>query len=83
MVNLKFPNLEWTNEVTPIKQSMSVFITMITGIILVAMLVGATIKIESLKIDLVILIITLVLALITIILYKIMNKIGEETFKKL
>ena len=83
VVNLKFPNLEWTNEVTPIKQSMSVFITMITGVILVGILVGATIKIESLKIDLVILIITLVLTLVTIILYKIMNKIGEETFKKL
>ena len=31
MLNLKYPNLNWTNEITPIKQSMSVFVSMFGG----------------------------------------------------
>lgn len=30
-LNLKYPNLKWTNEITPIKQSMSVFVSMFGG----------------------------------------------------
>ena len=35
MLNLKAPNLPWTNEVVPIKQSMSVMLTMFGGMGLV------------------------------------------------
>lgn len=31
VLNLKYPNLNWTNEITPIKQSMSVFVSMFGG----------------------------------------------------
>lgn len=31
ILNLKYPNLTWTNEITPIKQSMSVFVSMFGG----------------------------------------------------
>ncbi len=31
MLNLKYPNLKWTNEITPIKQSMSVFVSVFGG----------------------------------------------------
>lgn len=31
MLNLKYPNLKWTNEITPIKQSMSVFVCLFGG----------------------------------------------------
>ena len=31
VLNLKYPNLKWTNEITPIKQSMSVFVSMFGG----------------------------------------------------
>lgn len=31
MLNLKYPNLKWTNEITPIKQSVSVFVSVFGG----------------------------------------------------
>ena len=80
VVNLIFPNLEWTNEVTPIKQSMSVFITMIVGLILSGVLIGLTLILDSLQMNFVISIITLILTFVTILLYKFMNKIGKKTF---
>ena len=39
-VNLKFPNLHWTNELTAVKQSVSVLITMFASIALIALCVG-------------------------------------------
>ena len=30
-MNLKFPNLNWTNEAVPVKQSMSVFVSLFGG----------------------------------------------------
>ncbi len=33
--NLKFPNLHWTNETAPVKQSMSVFLTLFGGWVLI------------------------------------------------
>lgn len=41
MLNLKTPNLKWTNEITPIKQSMSVFICLFGGWIYSAVIMGA------------------------------------------
>ena len=40
VANLKFPNLEWTNEIVPIKQGMSVIITMLGGMCFVFLLGG-------------------------------------------
>jgi ABC-2 type transport system permease protein len=39
-VNLKFPNLHWTNEVAVVKQSLSTFIDLFGGIAIFALLVG-------------------------------------------
>lgn len=40
MLNLKFPNLSWTNELVPIKQGLPVFIAMFGGWLLTAALAG-------------------------------------------
>ncbi len=39
-LNLKFPNMHWTNEIATVKQSVSVLITMLSSIILIGLCVG-------------------------------------------
>lgn len=68
--NLKFPVLNWDNEVRVVKQSASVLVSMLTGI-LCSMLPGvAVVLLQSVNINLVMAVITAVLFLVTGILYQ-------------
>ncbi len=40
LLNLKMPNLEWTNEIVPIKQGVSVLISIFGGYLLIALFTG-------------------------------------------
>ena len=47
IMNLLKPNLDWTNEVIPIKQSMSVFVAMFGGWILIAVFAVAYVLLDD------------------------------------
>lgn len=47
IMNLKRPNLNWTNETTPIKQSLSTFVVTFSGIIINALLFLAYFKLRN------------------------------------
>ena len=46
-MNLLKPNLDWTNEVIPIKQSMAVFVAMFGGWILIAVFAVAYVLLDD------------------------------------
>jgi ABC-2 type transport system permease protein len=84
LFNLRYPNLVWTNESIPIKQGMSVIITMFTGIILSA-LIGAVYYLAAKKIS-VFLFLTVTaaaFALLTFISDKFLKNRGEKALCEL
>lgn len=46
-INLKMPNLNWSNEIVPIKQSLGVMICLFGGWVIIAILVGLYILLQS------------------------------------
>ena len=83
LVNLKFPNLEWTNEATVIKKSISTTISMLVGFLSgVIPIVFVLIASESLKIHVLITWVTII-GIITLGLYIYLIRRGEYLFKKL
>lgn len=46
-INLKMPNLNWTSEIVPIKQSMSVMIALFGGWVMIAVLAGLYVLLED------------------------------------
>lgn len=83
VVNLRFPSLEWTNEVTVIKKSISTTISMVSGFlsasipVIFVLTTRDTLKIQVLSIC------VAMIGIITIGLYIYLLKKGEELFKKL
>lgn len=78
IINLKFPNLDWTNEITPIKQSMSTFIILTTGFLSVLLSIGFVLILGNIDIWIVRSIYTLIVAIINFILYKYLCRKGEK-----
>lgn len=77
IINLKFHNLDWTNEITPIKQSASTFITSIVGFLLMFISIGCILLLGNINKFLAISIYTLIVAIIDFILYRYLYINGE------
>lgn len=83
VVNLRFPNLDWTTEVTPIKQSASVIVTMLIGMLLVILLIGATVILRNLGAQLVLILVTVLVGVIDLLLYRYLKNKGVKRFIEL
>lgn len=83
IINLKFPNLDWTNEVTPIKQSMSTFITLIVGMLSIFISIGFILLLGNINKYLAISIYTSIVATIDFILYRYLYIKGEKLISSL
>lgn len=79
--NLKFPNLKWTNEAVPVKQSMGVMLTLFGGWAAVLVFGGAYYAVMSFISPVIyFIIICAVLALLCTALYKWIKTKGAEIF---
>ena len=70
LINLKFPNYDWKNEITVIRQSLSVILTLLFNIISVGILIGAILLINFIDWHIIVFIYSLVLISVTIYLSK-------------
>lgn len=83
-MNLKAPNLNWTNEIVPIKQSLSVFVSLFGGWGIVIGLGGLYFACSSFMHPLVYLIVVCVLlVLAAVLLYLWLKKKGTKVFASL
>lgn len=83
LVNLFFPKLEWTSQVSVVKQSASVFVTMIINVILLGVPLVVFILIKPSNTNLFMELVSVVLAILVFILIKVLNTVGVKKFKEL
>lgn len=84
LIGLRFAMLNWVNESIPVKQSLSMFLTLLFGFLFSVLLVlpiALTIKLMSITVYMIIL--TVLLIVINILLDKIMNTKGVKLFDNL
>jgi ABC-2 type transport system permease protein len=83
-LNLKMPNLNWTNEIVPIKQSMSVMISLFGGWVITVALAGLYALLASFLSPFVYLLLAcvLLLALCAVLIRWILTR-GAEIFASL
>lgn len=81
LVNLKFPNFNWTNETVVIKQSASAVIAVFTGMAVVGLQIVLLIFLSSYV--LAYLIYTILIAVVDVILYRMLMVWGEKRFVQL
>ncbi len=83
-VNLKMPNLEWTNEVIPIKQSLSVIIVLLGGFgVAVSFALGGYFAIKIMSAETYILAVLVLFAILSRVINTWLDKNGVEIFKNL
>ena len=83
-MNLKFPNLNWTQEVVPVKQGLSVIMTLLGGWAFVAMLgVFYYLLRNTLDADVYLFLVLLLFAALIVPLYLFINKKGSKIFETL
>ncbi len=83
-LNLKFPNLHWTQEVVPVKQSLSVTMTLLGGWAFVTMLgVMYYFLRNTLEADVYLYLVLLLFAALILPLYLFINKKGSKIFETL
>lgn len=82
LINLKLPNLNWTTEITVIKQSAAVLVVMLVGLIAAAIPVLLIIAL-SLNAVVVNAITSAVLAVVSFLLYHYLNTRGAKLFSSL
>lgn len=80
IVNLKLPKLEWTNEVSVIKQSASVLVAMIIGFISLLIPFGLSFLLSDLNGNLVMLGIGVVILVACGVMYRYIQSTGEFYF---
>lgn len=82
LMNLSFPNFTWTNEINAIKQSASVILTVVIGIVSVLLAIIFTIVLLVIIPNpiIVLIIITTVLTIINLLLYIKLNRKGTKKF---
>lgn len=84
ILNLKHNNLEWTNEVIPIKQGISVLFNMLIGtVISIAMLALSSLALTVLNCAVYMAIFVAVFILLNLVEMRWLNKKGVEIFKSL
>ncbi|NQX49200.1 hypothetical protein HQN87_28145 [Paenibacillus tritici] len=83
IVNLKLPKLEWTSEVAVIKQSAAVLVSMVIGVLTLAVPVMLFLLIEQLNGDLLMLIYGVIIAAVCAGMYRYIQTHGERLFARL
>ncbi|WP_151733472.1 putative ABC transporter permease subunit [Paenibacillus tengchongensis] len=83
LVNLKLPNLEWTSEVTAIKQSAAVIVAMLIGFISLAVPFAAALLLPGVDGNLLLAAIGLVLLAVCGGMYRTLQTRGERMFRGL
>lgn len=83
VINLNLPNLQWVSEVTVIKQSASVLVAMVVGLLSVAIPIVLIFKLPEISANKIIMVTAFVIALINLILYKYLCTLGVKIFKQL
>lgn len=83
-MNLKFPNLTWTNEVVPVKQSLSLMLTLLIGFLAsMCMLLPSFAAVTIMSINTFMIAVIVVLILTNIILHKWIKNKGTKIFENL
>ncbi len=83
VLNLKHPNLNWTNETVPIKQSMSVFLALFGGWILALLLAGGWFAVRMLPPWAYLLAVALLFGAVTALLMRWLKRRGTAIFSGL
>ncbi|BFH59544.1 putative ABC transporter permease subunit [Paenibacillus azoreducens] len=83
IVNLKLPNLEWTSEVTVIKQSASVFVSMFTGFISIVVPCVVLFLLSHVNGNLILLGIGAIMLAVCSVMYRYIQIKGEKLFQAL
>jgi len=83
LVNLKFPNLEWTSEVTAIKQSASVIVAMLIGFISLVIPFALVLLLSNVNGNLILLGIGLIMIAVCSVIFRYIRTKGEQLFQKL
>ena len=83
IANLKYPKLDWNNEVEVVKQGMATFMSMVGGVLSLLISIGGMVVIKGLNNDIKMVIITLMMGVITALAYSYLNTKGVEAFKKI
>ena len=84
ILNLKHNNLEWTNEVVPVKQGMSVLFNMLIGMVLsIVMMALSSFAMTVINTSVYMAIFVAVFILLNLVEMRWLNKKGVEIFKSL
>ncbi|MFD1907530.1 hypothetical protein ACFSQ7_31605 [Paenibacillus rhizoplanae] len=83
MVNLKLPKLDWTSEVAAIKQSASVLVTMVIGVLTLAVPAVLFMLLPGVGGNLILLGFGILMAAVCTGMYRYIQTSGERLFAKL
>lgn len=83
IVNLKLPNLEWISEVTVIKQSASVIVSMLIGFISLVIPIAISLLLSHVNGNLILLGIVIIIMAICSAMYRYIQTKGEQMFQAL
>jgi ABC-2 type transport system permease protein len=83
LVNLKLPKLEWTNEVSVVKQSASVLVAILIGFISLLIPFGLSLLLADLNSNLVLLGIGMLILVVCGAMYRYIKSKGELLFRAL
>ncbi|MGL4773243.1 MAG: putative ABC transporter permease subunit [Clostridium sp.] len=83
IINLNWPNLKWTNEVQVIKQSFSIFLSLILGIAIPAIPFGLFLLLKPENMNLFLICILIIYVALGILSYYYLNTIGSKKFNRL
>ncbi|VEU80371.1 putative ABC transporter permease subunit [Haploplasma axanthum] len=84
LINLKFPKLDWDLPIKAVKQSLSVFITMLIGMILMGALVALTFVLgNAIDLEIGLLIVLGIIIIITVLEYILLSTMGVKWYQKI
>jgi ABC-2 type transport system permease protein len=83
IVNLKLPNLEWTSEVTVIKQSASAIVSMLIGFISLVISFAVSLLLSYVNGNLILLGIGIIILTVCSVMYRYIQTKGEQLFQAL
>ena len=83
MINLYFPKLEWTSHMAVVKQSVSVFISMLANFVIIIITIVLFVAIEPSNANVFLFATAFVLLLVTLVFVKVLKTIGVRRFAEL
>lgn len=83
LINLYFPKLEWTTQVSVVKQSASVIVAILANFAVIGIIVALFAIIQPNNTNLFLSIISIILLIVNVILIKILNTTGVRKFREL